>query len=127
MADDLYQEIILAHYKEPRNFGSVKNFDQEITEANQSCGDVFRFQVKFIERKGQWIVEQIKFQGQGCAISTAAGSMLMEQLVGKPVDEIRALNEADMQDLIGAEVTATRLKCLLLPLRAVKKLIKEKV
>lgn len=122
--DDLYQEAILEHYREPQNYGVMDGADFVIEEANASCGDSFTFYVKLSEDKQ--VIGQVMFIGQGCAISTAACSILTEALVGKPALLVKDYSPEKMQELLGIEVTALRLKCLMLPQRAVEKVMNSK-
>jgi nitrogen fixation protein NifU and related proteins len=119
--DDLYHQQILEHYQAPHNFGVLDGADHHLEEANHSCGDVFTFYIIFDNHKSKII--NLSFKGVGCAISTAAGSLLLDHLKGKLVSEIEPLDQAFMQDLIGAEISTTRIKCLMLPARALEKLI----
>lgn len=117
--DDLYHEEILEHAREPQNFGVLDDADVVIQEANASCGDQFTFYIKLSEDKQT--IETVQFEGQGCAISTAACSLLSEAVVGRTLREIQAMDVTSMQELIGAEIGALRLKCLMLPLRGIVK------
>lgn len=116
--DDLYHQEILEHYKHPSNFGTLEDFDVEVEETNMSCGDSFSFQIKLNDN----LIHNIAFSGRGCAISTAAASLLTDYLKGKPVEEIKKIDIKFMQNLIGAEITATRIKCLGLPAKALQKI-----
>jgi nitrogen fixation protein NifU and related proteins len=119
--DDLYHQQILEHYQAPHHFGVLDNADHHHEEANHSCGDVFTFYLATDEHKSK--IENLSFMGVGCAISTAASSLLLDHLKGKSISEIKTLDQTFMQDLIGAEISTTRLKCLMLPARALEKLI----
>lgn len=113
---DLYQEEILEHYRHPHNQGTVAHATVTRTERNSSCGDELTF--TFDIRDGA--VHDVRFQGQGCAISQAAASMLTDELKGKTVQQIAALQKEDLLDIIGnIELGPTRLKCALLSLQAV--------
>ena len=90
-----------------------------IEEANASCGDRFTLYVKISEDKQT--VETVQFDGAGCAISTAACSLLSEAVIGKKIVDIQAMDVTSMQEMIGAEIGALRLKCLMLPLRGLVK------
>lgn len=115
---DIYQENIMDHYKNPRNFGDVENADQTVQSTNASCGDMVRFTFKF---EGGKIVE-VKQKCMGCAISTASSSLVSEILVGKTVEEARGIGSDKVMELLGIEITPSRLKCALLPLDALKDL-----
>lgn len=123
MSDDLYHQLILDHFQDPLNSGEIANPDAKLEEGNASCGDLFTFYVKFIPHLGGEYnrIDHITFTGQGCAISTAACSMLTETLKGKSLAEIPELNLEYMQQLIGVEVSHARHKCLMLPARALIK------
>ncbi|SEH11488.1 Fe-S cluster assembly sulfur transfer protein SufU [Thermoleophilum album] len=115
--DDLYREQILEHYKHPRNWGTLEPCDLEFEDSNPLCGDELRVQMRLGEDDR---VTDVRFSGQGCAISQAAASLLSEELVGKSVDELLRLGRDDVLDLLGIEVSATRMKCALLSLKVVK-------
>lgn len=122
--DDLYQEFLLDHYKHPRNWGENKNADFIISESNASCGDAFTFYVTLeTNLEGMQAIKELTFTGEGCAISTAASSILTESLKGKSLQEITPLNLHYMQSLIGVNISAGRHKCLLLPARAIQKVL----
>ncbi len=115
--DELYRENILDHYKRPRHFGRPDRFDLEYEDTNPLCGDEQRV---FIVLGADGRVEQVAFEGRGCAISTAATSMLTEELAGKTREELLRLDKEFVLDLLGIEISATRLKCALLGLKVLK-------
>ena len=115
--DDLYRENILEHYKRPRNFGRPASFDLEFEDTNPLCGDE---QHVFIELDGDGKVTGVSFQGRGCAISTAATSMLSEELAGTTREELLHVDKDFVLDLLGIEISATRMKCAMLGLKVVK-------
>ena len=115
--DDLYRENILEHYKRPHNYGRPERFDLEFEDTNPFCGDE---QHVFIGLDSEGRVERISFEGKGCAISTAATSMLTEELEGRTRDELLRLDKEFVLDLLGIEISATRMKCALLGLKVVK-------
>ena len=121
---DLYQEIILEHFKHPLNRGSfadTKNV-KVAKKINVSCGDEVTIQVQFSDDKKK--IKDIRWQGVGCAISTAAMSLLSENLKGKSVAEVLAMKQADILELLGLDsITPGREKCLLLGLKAIKSAI----
>lgn len=108
-----YKDIIIDHYKNPRNFGTLDNADVSMDEANSSCGDMIRIQVK---KDGERIVE-MKWQGVGCAISTASASMLSEKIVGMNKKDLEDFGEKGIVDLLGGEVNPGRMKCATLAYR----------
>ena len=115
--DDLYRENILDHYKRPRNFGRPDEFDLDFEDTNPFCGDE---QHVFIELDEDDRVRRVNFEGKGCAISTAATSMLTEELDGKSREELLRLPKDFVLDLLGIEISATRMKCAMLGLKVVK-------
>jgi nitrogen fixation NifU-like protein len=115
--DELYRENILEHYKRPRNFGRPDDFDLEYEDTNPFCGDE---QHVFISLDADGRVEAVSFEGKGCAISTAATSMLTEELAGKTREELLRLPKDFVLDLLGIEISATRMKCAMLGLKVVK-------
>ena len=115
--DDLYREQILEHYKRPRNFGRPDDFDLEFSDVNPLCGDEQRV---FIKLDSDDRVAGVAFEGKGCAISTAATSMLTEELEGKSREELLRMPKEAVLELLGIEISATRMKCALLGLKVVK-------
>ena len=115
--DELYRENILDHYKRPRHFGLPDRFDLEFEDTNPFCGDE---QHVYIVLGDDDRVESVAFEGKGCAISTAATSMLTEELGGKTREELLRLDKAFVLDLLGIDISATRMKCALLGLKVVK-------
>jgi nitrogen fixation protein NifU and related proteins len=115
--DELYRENILEHYKRPRNFGRLDDFDLEFEDNNPFCGDEQHVWIK-LDESGR--VADVAFEGKGCAISTAATSMLTDELEGMTADELLALPKDFVLDLLGIDISATRMKCALLGLKIVK-------
>ena len=115
--DELYREQILEHYKRPHNFGRLDNADLEFEDTNPFCGDEQHVTIRL---DGDGRVAEVAFEGQGCAISTAATSLLTDELVGKTREELLALPKEEVLDLLGIEISATRMKCAMLGLKVVK-------
>ena len=115
--DDMYREEILSHYKRPRNWGVLEDADLEFEDTNPLCGDELKVMLKVDEQK---VVTEVRFDGHGCAISQASASMASEELVGKRVDELVALDKAFVLDLLGIPISATRMKCAMLSLKVIK-------
>jgi len=113
-------QVILDHYKEPRNYGEIKNETVSITEANPVCGDTLHFSL-LIEGG---ILADIKFMGQGCSISQASASMLTESVKGKQVSWIKKLKPEFVLEMIGIELGPAREKCALLSYNALMKALK---
>jgi nitrogen fixation NifU-like protein len=116
MDEQLAREFILDHYKSPRNYGELEQPDAEGEGQNPLCGDEQRVQVTL--RDGH--IDQIRFHGNGCSISTAATSILTEHVQGKPVEEVAAMTRDDITDLVGIPLSPVRLKCALLGLGVLK-------
>lgn len=115
---DLYSEIILDHYKNPRNFGELDSPTARVMEYNPLCGDKIQVDLK-VGEEGK--VEEMAFSGAGCAISQAATSMLTEELVGKTPKEIKEMPSEAMYELLKVPISPGRVKCALLGLVAAKK------
>lgn len=110
MADSLYREVILDHYKNPRNFGELDPADFTAEDTNPLCGDQIRVDL----RVEDGVVADVKFTGRGCAVSLASASILTELVMGMPLDEVRELTKDDMLEEIGIPVSPARMKCALL-------------
>jgi nitrogen fixation NifU-like protein len=119
--DDLYRQQILEHYKQPRNWSppaaELSSADLEAEDNNPLCGDELRVQLKL---DADDRVAEIRFSGHGCAISQAAASMASEEVVGMPVGDLLRLDREFILDLLGIEISATRMKCALLSLKVLK-------
>jgi nitrogen fixation protein NifU and related proteins len=117
MSDDIYREIILDHYRNPRNKGKLPNADVSIHDSNPLCGDEIDIHLKVEEEK----VKEIKFEGRGCAISQASASMLTEMIVGKSLSTVKDLKKQDILENIGlTNLGPARIKCALLSLKVLK-------
>jgi nitrogen fixation protein NifU and related proteins len=114
--DDLYRDYILDHYKQPRNFGELEPHDLEAHEHNPLCGDELGVHIRV--RDGR--IEDLRFQGHGCAISQASASIASEELKGMELSEVEGLGADWMIELLGIPVSATRRKCALLNLKVVR-------
>ncbi len=111
MEDSLYKEMILDLYRNPLNKKVLVEFDEKQKGINPSCGDEIEIFVQFDE---QGKVRDIGHQGQGCAISQAAVSLLTEEVKGKTKKEIQEFSEENMLDLLGIPISHTRMKCAML-------------
>jgi nitrogen fixation NifU-like protein len=113
----MYKEIILDYYKNPRNRGSLESPQSIARDSNPLCGDVVEMQLKFSNEK----VSEIRFNGDGCAISQASASMLTELVMGKSIDEVRKIDKTVLLENLGSpNLGAVRIKCALLPLKVMK-------
>ncbi len=119
---DLYRENILDHYKHPRNFGHLEGAFVTSEEINVSCGDRIAIEVRL--RRGKTpVIEEIRFNGEGCAINQASASMLTEKVTGMKVADVLNLTLTDVEALLGTRLTPSRVKCALLPLEAIHKAV----
>ena len=116
MSSDIYKDIILDYYRNPRNFGDLENPDVRAKDSNPLCGDILEMQLKIKDGK----LEDLRFKGKGCAISQASASMLTEVVKGKTLEEVKALGKSDVLDLLGIDPGPTRIKCALLGLKVLK-------
>ncbi|MBI4789598.1 MAG: SUF system NifU family Fe-S cluster assembly protein [Chloroflexi bacterium] len=114
--DDLYRELILDHYQHPHNHGEIPSADISYEDSNPLCGDKIRIDIKLRDN----VVEDVKFNGKGCAISQASASMLTDELIGKSLDAIKKMDKQFILDLLGIPLGPTRIKCALLPLKVIK-------
>ncbi len=117
MDEQLYREYILEHYKHPHNHGSLERADMEAHDLNPLCGDEITFQLALDE---QGKVSDVAFAGHGCAISQASASMLSDELRGLSTEELLKLDRQAVLDLLGIDISATRMKCAMLSLKVVK-------
>ncbi len=134
--DALYQEIILEHYKNPRNFGKLDESRTKAHYENPSCGDQIDLQILINDDN---VVEDIRFQGRGCAISQASASLMTEAVKGKRLDEVEKIIESftslmtgegeitvdlgDLEALEGVKKFPVRVKCAMLSWTALKSLL----
>ena len=116
--DQMYREVILDHYKNPRGHGTLAEADAEAEGQNPLCGDEVSIYVAFGEDGDT--IDEVKFSGRGCAISQAATSMLTEMVKGKSATTVASLDKQDLLDEIGIPLTPVRLKCALLGLTTLK-------
>jgi nitrogen fixation NifU-like protein len=116
--DQLYREVILDHYKNPRGHGVIEGPDAEAEGQNPLCGDEVSIYVRFGE-DGETI-DDVKFSGRGCAISQAATSMLTEMVQGKSATAVATLDKDELLEEIGIPLTPIRLKCAMLGLTTLK-------
>jgi nitrogen fixation NifU-like protein len=117
MDEQLYREYILEHYKHPHNHGSLEHADMEAHDLNPLCGDELTFQIALDE---QGVVKEVAFDGHGCAISQASASMLSDELRGLTTEELLKMDRQTVLDLLGIDISATRMKCAMLSLKVVK-------
>jgi nitrogen fixation NifU-like protein len=115
--DALYREQILEHYKHPHNFGEIDDADLEFEDYNPLCGDELKVQLKVDDERR---ITAVAFSGHGCAISQASASMVSDEVKGMAVDELLKLDKSFVLELLGIDISATRMKCALLSLKVLK-------
>jgi nitrogen fixation NifU-like protein len=115
--DDLYREVIIEHYKNPSYRGRLDPHDIQFADNNPLCGDHIEITLRTDD---QGKVTDARFNGHGCAISQASADLLMESIIGKPVEEVKKLNRQDILDMLGIDLGPVRLKCALLSLKVLK-------
>jgi nitrogen fixation NifU-like protein len=116
--DDMYRELILDHYKNPRMHGALDAPDAEAEGQNPLCGDEVAIDVAF-GPDGETL-QAVRFEGRGCAISQAATSMLMEMVQGRRASEVAVMPFDELKAEIGIPLTPVRLKCAMLGLGVLK-------
>ena len=115
--DDLYREVIIEHYKNPSYRGRLDPHDFSFADDNPLCGDHIQVDLR-VDEGGK--VTEARFDGHGCAISQASADLLMESIVGKSVEDVKALEKQHVLDMLGIDLGPVRLKCALLPLKVLK-------
>jgi nitrogen fixation NifU-like protein len=114
--DELYREVILDHYKNPRGHGVIEAADAEAEGQNPLCGDEVSIFVAFEGDR----IDEVKFRGRGCAISQAATSMLTELVRGRTAGDVASMPSEELLEEVGIPLTPIRLKCALLGLSVLK-------
>jgi nitrogen fixation NifU-like protein len=116
--EQMYREVILDHYKNPRGQGELDNADVSAEGMNPLCGDEVAISLAF-DDDGDTI-RDVRFEGRGCAISQAATSMLMEMVKGRKASEVAEMPKEELLDEVGIPLTPVRLKCAILGLGVLK-------
>ncbi|MDE1819595.1 MAG: SUF system NifU family Fe-S cluster assembly protein [Euryarchaeota archaeon] len=116
MAWDMYQERILDHYKRPRNFGHLDHPDLTGSENNPLCGD--RITVELSLDGAKKTIQDVKFNGDGCAISVASASMLTSKIKGQPLAQVSKTHRQDVEKMLAIPLSPVRIKCALTSLKA---------
>jgi nitrogen fixation NifU-like protein len=116
MSSDIYKDIILDYYRNPRNYGDIVDPDVRAKDSNPLCGDIIEMQLKI----GDGRINDIRFKGKGCAISQASASMLTEVVKGKTLEEVKGMGKPNVLELLGIDPGPTRIKCALLALKVLK-------
>ncbi len=116
----LYSDILLDHFRRPRNYGSLDAPDISNEQFNPVCGDRIRLELKL----EQSIVNEARFKGDGCAISTAAASLLTELVLGQDLEELSRISDARLISALESDIQPARVQCALLPLQALREGLK---
>jgi nitrogen fixation protein NifU and related proteins len=116
--EQLYREVILDHYKNPRGHGALEDADAHAEGQNPLCGDEVSISVRFGDDGDT--IDEIGFEGRGCAISQAATSMLTEMVQGRKASEVATLPKEELLEEIGIPLTPVRMKCAILGLGVLK-------
>jgi len=117
-AADIYKEVILDYYRNPRNFGKLEPHDIEARDTNPLCGDEIEIQVKVADGEK---IGAIRYTGKGCAISQASASMLTELAKGRPLEWAKELSKEDIMRMLGTpDLGPSRIKCALLGMKVLK-------
>lgn len=145
MDDQIYREIILEHWKNPQNYGVIADADIDISDSNPLCGDEILITASLVIplkkgiippttpkdkndpriREDDNVIAEIKFIGQGCAISKASASLFTEFIKGKSITEIKNLTQEEALQLLTIMLTSARLKCALLPYSTLQKALEK--
>lgn len=117
MQDPLYREIILEHWQNPQNYGTIKNPDFDVSEVNVTCGDKIRLTGKIKNGK----LMKVAFTSEGCAISKASASLLTNEIKGKELVKIKRINEGDVLEGLPVSISPARRNCALLCFHALQR------
>ena len=117
MSSDLYREQIIDLYENPLNFGELDPCDFSYEEDNPLCGDVVRLDVRVGRNRR---IADVRWRGEGCAISQASASLLTEEIKGMTLEEVKAFSKERLLELIGVPLSMARVKCALLSLKVLK-------
>ncbi len=118
----IYQERILQHSASPHNFGRLPSATNKVVLDNPLCGDKIQMEIEVVDG----IIKHIMFTGKGCAISKASASLLTDKVKGMKIEELRKWDKTSIIKILGINLGPNRLKCALLPLEALQKLLIEK-
>ena len=112
----LYSDILLDHFRHPRNYGSLVHPDISNEQFNPLCGDRIRLELKLHQSK----VSEVRFKGDACAICTAAASLLTEMILGEDIKQVANIPDARLLAALESDIQPARLQCALLPLQALR-------
>lgn len=115
--DDLYREQIIDRYKNPHHRGHLDPHDISYEDDNPLCGDHIRIELR-VDESG--MVTEAAFDGKGCSISQASADLVVEEVIGKSLEEVKQMEKDDVLELLGIDLGPVRLKCALLSLKVLK-------
>ncbi len=115
-SDDMYSEMVLDHFRNPRNFGSLNSCNVSFKDSNPICGDVVQVDLKIVNKK----IIDCKFSGSGCAISQVSTDLLLDKIKDLDINAVKSINKDDMFSILGFNVSPLRVKCALLGLKVLK-------
>jgi nitrogen fixation NifU-like protein len=118
----LYSDVLLDHFRHPRNYGSLVAPDVSSEKFNPLCGDRIRIELKL----NQTIITEARFKGDACAISTAAASLLTELITGTQIEAVAALTGDQLIAALESNIQPARIQCALLPLEALRAALSER-
>lgn len=116
--ETLYKEEILELYSERPNYGRLEDKTHEVKMKNPLCNDEITIQLKINENK----IRDAKFFGVSCFVTTVSAEKLLEKIKGKSLEEIKKINQKDLDKMLGIKISPARIKCEMMPLEALKKL-----
>lgn len=117
-----YIEILLDHFEHPRNKGRMEGADIQLGGGNPGCGDLITMYLKVGDGER---IEEASFEGEGCTISQAGGSIISEMIEGMTLDEVKELGTHTMVEEMGQDVVNSRVRCATLALGTVQAAIDE--
>lgn len=115
----IYMEQLMDNYKNPKNKGKIKDYSFFRYQKNPSCGDAFTIYVKVQNDK----INEVKYEGEGCAISTASMSLLSQHLIGMKLKDAKKLNDKDIFELLGVKISPGRINCATISVNAFQKAV----
>jgi nitrogen fixation NifU-like protein len=116
---DIYKETIIHHYQNPQNTGQPDSFTHKYKLQNLSCGDEIEVFITASDNE----IQDVHYVAEGCAISIASASILSEEIKGMELSKLKSLDEKYVLDLLGIELTMSRVKCAHLALDAVQQAV----
>ena len=118
---ELYSDILLDHFRHPRNYGSLVEPDINNEQFNPLCGDRIRLELKLNQSK----ILEVRFKGDACAICTAAASLLTELVLEKHITQLADITDERLISALESDIKPARVQCALLPLQALREGLKD--